>query len=196
MKTLLLLASASPRRKELIRALRRPFKIVLSSYKEARAKNLPRLPQALAMHHALQKARNAILPRNSHQKAIIIGADTIVVFRGMILGKPRSRREAAQMLRLLSGHTHSVITGLALIWQAGSRQITSSAKTRVTFKKLNSEAILSYLNIVNPLDKAGAYAIQDGPKIIKAIQGSRSNVIGLPIELLKAKLAESKRWFL
>ncbi len=199
-KPLLLLASASPRRKLLLRRLRWPFKVIPSRYEEKRAENLaslPKSPQALVMHHALQKTRSAVIPRTCPKNAIVIGADTIVVHRGKILEKPSDRADAKRMLSLLLSRTHRVITGLAILHPSTHQTIaiTACATTHVRFKTLSAETIDRCLKTVNPLDKAGAYAIQEGPRIVKSIRGSRSNVIGLPLELLKAKLKMARQWF-
>lgn len=192
----LFLASRSPRRQKLIRSLPLPVRLVDSRYDELTAKRLPDMPRALALHHALNKALGAILPpASANAHAIVLGADTIVAYRGKVLGKPKSRQEAMAMLRLLAGRTHRVITGLALVHPATGRSITGTEQTNVTFKKMDNSAIRRYIAAVNPLDKAGGYAIQEGPKIVKSIVGSRSNVIGLPMELLKKQLRKAMRWF-
>ena len=192
----LYLASQSPRRRKLIRSLPLSVQLVKSRYEEQSATHLPRQPAALALRHALQKARHAVLPASPPSHAIVLGADTIVVYRGKVMGKPKNLAEAMAMLRLLSGKTHRVITGLALLHPATGRRLTGVGKTKVTFKKMDDGALRRYITAVCPLDKAGAYAIQEGPKIVKKIEGSRTNVMGLPMELLRIKLQRATvRWF-
>ncbi|MBI3317234.1 MAG: septum formation protein Maf [Candidatus Omnitrophica bacterium] len=183
--TFLLLASRSPRRSEILKKLSLPFRVISSSYKERRIRGLR--PHELVIRHAVSKAKKA----NSNKKAWILGADTLV-FRGKkILGKPKTIVEARKMLALLSGKVHDVYTGLALYHPAQKKLITGFSRTRVQFKKLTSKDIKNYMRQVNPFDKAGAYAIQEGPKIVKKMRGSYSNVIGLPVELLKKMLNKS-----
>lgn len=119
----------------------------------------------------------------------VVGADTFIYFRGKIIGKPRDLNDACQILKLLSGKAHYVYTGLAIRSLSSGRIRTSYAKSKVVFRKLSSSVIEDYVRRFRPLDKAGAYAIQqDGRKLIKALYGSRSNVVGLPVELLKSEL--------
>ena len=195
MKVVLLLASRSPRRRQLIRSLNIPVHCVESCYKERLARNIPKKPASLALHHAQQKTLGAIIPKAKNKEFLVLGADTIVVYRGQVLGKPASKKKAMQMLQLLAGRTHQVLTALALWNPHTGRKTTGLARTQVTFKKLDNTAILRYLETVHTLDKAGGYAIQEGPRIVKNIRGSRSNVIGLPMELLKSKLKQALKWY-
>jgi septum formation protein len=190
----LYLASKSPRRRELIRHCGLAVRHARSRYEEKPARPSVN-PRALVRRHALGKAREAILPKVSKAHRLVLGADTIVVCKKRILGKPKNRRQAARMLEALSGKTHSVLTGLALIDPASGENIIGVARTRVRFKKLDQGAIGRYLQSVNTLDKAGSYAIQEGPRIIRSIQGSRTNVIGLPLELLKDQIKKARKWF-
>ena len=122
--------------------------------------------------------------------ALVLGADTEVTLNGRVFGKPRDLADAARMLADLEGREHQVITGVCLIHLRGHRQRMFAASTDVHFRPLNAAQIHAYLSAVNPLDKAGAYAIQErGEEIIQGINGSRSNVVGLPLERLKAELA-------
>ncbi len=186
---LLLLASKSPRRSKLLRSGGLQFQTIASRYKEEA------WPKASVVQHALGKTLAAILPERNRGRLLVMGADTLVLYRGHRLGKPKTKREAMRMLSLLSGKTHHVVTAIALIDPLTGRRKTASARTYVTFKKLDKPAILRYLEAVNPLDKAGGYAIQEGPSIVRKIRGSRSNVIGLPMELLKKKLKEIQAWY-
>ncbi|MBI4971007.1 MAG: Maf family protein [Candidatus Omnitrophica bacterium] len=119
-----------------------------------------------------------------------MGADTVVVFKEHILGKPKNKKDAVRMLTILSGRTHSVFTGVSILDRKHHSLITGYARTDVFFKKLSAKAILDYIEKVHVLDKAGAYAIQEGPKIAANIKGSYSNVVGLPTELLRSMLKE------
>lgn len=183
---MLYLASRSPRRRALLHALRRPFAVVRSGHRETiRAADSP---SANAARNALGKARRAILPRGA--KGIVIGADTFLFFRGRVIGKPRSMREAHRLLRALSGASHWVYTGLCLRDLATGRFRTSVVRTKVTFKPLADAQVGRLVSRMAPLDKAGGYAIQeDRGELIARIEGSRSNVIGLPLERLRRDLA-------
>ena len=146
------------------------------------------------MYHALGKARKAKVPAKKSSKVIwILGADTLVYFRGRLLGKPSNKAEARRMIGEMSGRRHWVYTGIALRNLKSGEEKIGFAKTEVKFKKWNKAQIEKYLSRVNPLDKAGAYAIQAKPSIVKSYRGSLSNVIGLPLELLKKMLREGGR---
>lgn len=144
------------------------------------------------MRNAIGKARAARLPRGA--SGMVIGADTFLYFRGRMIGKPRTMREARGLLRGLSGRSHWVYTGLCLLDAATGRFRAGCAKTRVTFKPLSEEAIARLFARASPLDLAGGYAIQeDRGELIARIEGSRSNVIGLPMELLRRELARMEQ---
>jgi septum formation protein len=181
-KPVLHLASASPRRREILTRLRIPFRIVKSSYEENN--RFTKHPRKLVLHHARQKALHAKAPANG----LILAADTIVVCRGKILGKPQNLKRATAMLQMLSGRMHSVYTGVALLDKKSGKAKAVCVRTRVYMKKLDAKQIENYFRKMNPLDKAGAYAIQMNPKIVKRIDGSYSNVVGLPVEMLKEML--------
>lgn len=188
-KLKLFLASRSPRRRELLKRTGYSFKIVPSSYVEK--VDSRRTPSGNAMNMARGKAECARVRAGT---GCVLGADTFIYFRGRIIGKPKNMREARRILRLLSGKAHYVYTGLALRNLATGKVRTSYAKSKVVFKKLSADVIEAYVRKNRPLDKAGAYAIQeDGPKLIRAIYGSRSNVIGLPMELLRSELRKSAK---
>jgi septum formation protein len=125
-----------------------------------------------------------------HPDALVLGADTIVVPGGEVFGKPRDLDDARRMLRSLSGRGHSVITGVCLIHRAANRERVFAVETKVQFRPLSDTDIEQYLDAVDVLDKAGAYAIQEGPPIVAGVDGSYSNVIGLPLERLAAELRE------
>ena len=137
------------------------------------------------MRNAIGKARRAEVPRGS-AKGIVIGADTFLYFRGRVIGKPRTLREAHWLLQSLSGNSHWVYTGICVLDVATGRVRAGYDKTKVTFKPLTQEAVARLLKRMSPLDKAGGYAIQeDRGELIARLEGSRSNVIGLPMELLR-----------
>lgn len=174
----LILASASPRRAELLKQLGAPFEIITSHADEIEDASLG--PATVAETNARLKARAVAA---THPDRLVLGADTVVALAGRLFGKPRSKEHAAEMLRALAGQTHQVITGVALTGP-GVEECFSAA-TAVTFRALDSNRIQEYLSKVHVLDKAGAYAIQEhGDLIIESIHGSRANVVGLPLERL------------
>ena len=187
---LLFLASRSPRRRRLLRELDRPFRVVPSSHREVIRRSLP--PSANAMRNALGKARMARLPRRAG--GIVLGADTFLYFRGRVIGKPPSLAAARRLLLALGGRSHWVYTGLCLLDPATGRHRLSWDRTRVTFNPLSPSAIERLFARASPLDKAGGYALQaDRGELIARLEGSRSNVIGLPLELLRRELRAWER---
>ena len=180
----LVLASASPRRRELLAQARLPFICHPADIDEeaVKAASPGELVQRLASLKSLAVAKEL------GEAPLVLGADTVVALDGKVYGKPETMAEAAEMLRTLSGRTHAVMTGIAL--RRGNQCETRCCTTLVTFKPLSAQDIARYHSLVNPLDKAGAYAIQEhGEFIVDHISGSRTNVIGLPIELLCEMLA-------
>lgn len=181
----LLLASQSPRRIELMQAAGYAFEVLSPSVDEAHDETLR--PEALTIANATLKARAGAQLR---PHALVIGADTLVYVDGIPLGKPRDMAEAAAMLRRLSGRSHQVCTGVCLAQEAGSVVHGFHAITEVSFKPLSDEEIRTYHSRVNPLDKAGAYGIQEhGEAILESYTGSWTNVMGLPMERLAEELA-------
>ena len=173
------LASQSPRRMGILQKMKIPFKVISSSYQE---KNIRRVvPEELVLRHAYGKLLKARVPRKAR---FILGADTIVWFSKEALGKPRTKMDAYHMLASLSGRMHEVYTALVLMDRRTGRLYTGYARTKVYFKALSKLMIEKYIARVYPYDKAGAYAIQEEPMIVRAYKGSYSNVVGLPIELL------------
>lgn len=174
------LASASPRRAELLRQVGIPFTVLEPEVSEtvAGTENPAAVVVELAQKKALDVSRRL-------ESGVVIAADTVVVYRGRILGKPGDRDEARQMLRILSGNEHLVYSGLAL-HDAGSGRIeTGLSKTRVWMRPLAGEAIERYVAGGEPLDKAGSYGIQGrGALFIEKIEGCYFNVVGLPLSLL------------
>jgi septum formation protein len=180
----LILASASPRRADLLRQWGVEFQIAPSHVDEIAGKRLSAGETALI--NAYRKARAAA---EKHPGAVVLGADTVVALDGVLFGKPASLEEAEQILLTLQGRTHQVITGVCLIALRAHRQRTFFEETLVTFRPLTLVQIRAYHAKVNPLDKAGAYGIQEhGEMLAKTIVGLLSNVIGLPMERLADEL--------
>lgn len=185
-KPRLVLASASPRRAELLRQLDIPFLVRTSGAPEIVANHLA--PHEICLANAAAKARSVA---RRFPDDLVLGADTEVALGTRVFGKPRTRAEAAEFLRALSGRTHQVITGVCLISLAGRYRRSLAEITHVTFRPLDDALIRAYLRRVDPLDKAGAYAIQEcGVWIIESIQGSLTNVVGLPLAALQQALDE------
>jgi septum formation protein len=179
----LVLASASPRRKTLLEAAGVSFEIVESGIDEIRREDESAIDFAMRM--AAEKALNVSARRPA---ALVLAADTIVECDRHILGKPADPAEARAMLQTLSGNTHTVVTAFAI---ASARTITDSHSviSRVTFRRLSSDEIAAYVASGAPLDKAGAYGIQDaGAGFIARVEGSRDNVMGLPVREVLAAL--------
>ncbi|MBE0542476.1 MAG: septum formation protein Maf [Verrucomicrobia bacterium] len=180
----LILASASPRRAELLRQVQPQFQILPSDAPELTPEYLT--PQELCQLNAHRKAR-AIAKK--FPDALVLGADTLVFLDDEIFGKPADLEEAGRMIERLQGRTHQVITGVNFIHLRAHRERVFAASTDVRFRALTSEQVWHYLSLVHPLDKAGAYAIQEhGELIIEEISGSYSNVVGLPMEQVRAEL--------
>lgn len=175
---MLILASTSPRRAELLTAAGIPFRAVPIDVDESVLKLEP--PGDHVRRLAREKA-NAGLAQCPD--GLVLAADTIVVAGGEVLGKPRDRDDAVRMLRLLSGREHEVLTGVALVSQQGA--VVEVARTRVWVNPLSEREIADYVATGEPMDKAGAYGIQGlGSKFIDRVQGSYSNVVGLPVALV------------
>ena len=183
-KPQIILASASPRRERLLREMGLRFVVVRPDDTEELSGGAA--ADVVAMHNAQLKAR-AVAGR--HPGSVVIGADTIVVLAGQIFGKPRDRGEARRMLGQLAGQRHEVITGVCLLHRSLDTELVFADTTRVWMRLLSPAQIADYLASINPLDKAGAYAIQEhGEGIVERIDGSYSNVVGLPVERLRATL--------
>ena len=180
----LILASVSPRRAELLRQLRLDFKVVPAQVTEIHHEQMT--ARELSQVNAYRKAR-AVAKR--FPDALVLAADTLVYLECTLFGKPATLEEAHRMLEQLQGRTHQVVTGVCLLHLRNHRQAVFAETTAVTFHPLKSAKIRRYLKTVNPLDKAGAYAIQEqGDLIVKKIAGSYTNVVGLPLERLAAEL--------
>jgi septum formation protein len=180
----LILASASPRRTELLRQLSLNFKVVPAAVDEIHHEQLT--ARELAQLNAYRKARAVA---KKFPDTLVLAADTLVYLETTLFGKPATLEGAFHMLEQLQGRTHEVITGICLLHLRTHRQAIFAESTSVTFHALDEARIRRYLNRVNPLDKAGAYAIQeDGDMIVENIAGSYTNVVGLPLERLTTEL--------
>ena len=173
----IVLASASARRKEILALTGLRFSVEPSDYEEALDHAIK--PLNLAKRLALEKARAVA---GKYKDALIIAADTFIVFKGKLSGKPHTSKEARKMLTMLNGKSHSVITGYTVLDTRTGKKITRSVETKVWLKKMTAQEIVAYVATKEPLDKAGAYAIQGrGAVIVKKIEGDYLNVVGLPL---------------
>lgn len=180
----IILASASPRRREILRITGLKFSVCKSDYEENL--DLSLRPRELARFLSRKKAESVSY---KYKKAIIIAADTFIVLKKRLLGKPRTDKEAAKMLSMLSGKTHSVITGFTIMDTGSNKIVSRSVETKVSFKNLSGEDIRGYVRSKEPLDKAGAYAVQGlGAVFIEKIDGDFFNVMGLPLSALAENL--------
>lgn len=171
-KKQIILASGSPRRKELLSYIVDKFIVIPSSLEEIASGTPREQTLKLAKDKAMDIAR-------SYPDAVVIGADTLVAIGGSVLGKPKDKEDAAAMLKLLSGKTHEVYTGVAVV--SGGSVMTECVVTEVAFDVMTDEEIASYIESGEPMDKAGAYGIQGlSGKFIRGIQGDYFNVMGLP----------------
>lgn len=171
---MIVLASASPRRRELLARLEPRFEVQPSRVEEVTSK---KRPSFMARDLARQKAEYVAL---SHPDDLVVGSDTIVYFRGKALGKPRDREEAERFLSELCGKWHVVYTGVCLI--KGGKIETAYALSRVKLRKMSIEEISEYVRGGSPLDKAGAYGVQDG--VVEKFCGEYENIMGLPVSTL------------
>jgi septum formation protein len=183
----IILASASPRRKELLRQLiGDDFLVCPSSYKEPLDRDLS--PEQLLLRHSVEKARSVA---KNFDAGLVISADTSVICNGEILGKPQSPEKAEEMLTKLSGQRFKVITGLTVLDLSTGREISGSETTFVWMTKIGREQISAYIRTGEPLDKAGAFAAQGkGAIFVERIEGDFFNVVGLPLFRL-GKIMES-----
>lgn len=172
-----MLASRSPRRRALLRALGLRFRAVSPSIDEGPT-GLP--PVAEARLLAWEKARKM---RPRARGALVVSADTVVILSGRILGKPRSRAEARRMLGALSGRTHTVVTAVALLDSRTGKGDVRHASSRVTMRRLSGREIADYVATGEPMDKAGAYGVQDRMRVVRKVRGDWYNVMGLPVRL-------------
>lgn len=173
----IILASSSPRRRDFFEKYNMDFKVLKSDIKE----NIDnKNPEVTVMSLAFQKAINIL--EKAKKNNIIIAADTIVYFDGNMLGKPNNKEDARKMLKILSGNSHYVYTGISIIKVGSNKKIVDYSMSKVKFRKLDEQMIESYLNDDEYKDKAGSYAIQGkGEIFVENIHGSYPNVVGLPI---------------
>ena len=177
----LILASSSPRRRELMEGVGLPFQVITADAEELKTGD----PQALVMENARRKA---LAVWREHPDCLVLGADTVVYQGNRVLGKPRDDEDARDMLRSLSGKWHSVFTGVCLIGPDGKEDVRAD-ESRVKFVELDEGAIERYVKSGEPRDKAGAYAVQGrAGMFVSRIEGSFSNVIGLPMHLVRDML--------
>jgi len=183
----IILASASPRRSAMLHEMGIVFDVVPSSFEEPPHTNEVS-PNAYVQANARGKALQ--VSEGLHE-GIVIGADTVVVHNGRVLGKPASMDEALHFLQMLNGDTHEVLSGVCIHNIHGGHMLVETEKTIVTFRKLNAHEIESYLQRINPLDKAGAYAIQGyGSLIVERITGCYYNVVGFPLARIETMLSQ------
>jgi len=183
-KRKLILASASPRRKKILELTGLKFSIDAGDYEEDMSLRLK--PHQLAKFLSSEKAKTIAA---KYTNALVIAADTFIVFKDHLMGKPNTREEARRMLTLLSGKAHSVITGFTIIDTNTKKKLSRSVETKVYFRKMTVQEIEAYIKTGEPLDKAGAYAIQGiGAIIVKKIEGDYFNVMGLPLSSLTEAL--------
>jgi len=187
----LILASKSPRRRYLLEQVGLEFSVIPSGIDEDPISGSS--PEAYAKKMAVYKSKAV---SEAHPDSWVIGADTIVLIDHTILGKPGSSDEARKMLKSLSGKTHQVITGYCICCEVRNRIISESIKTDVLFKDLTDDEIEWYIHTGEPFDKAGSYAIQGlGTLLVKRINGSYTNVVGLPVcEIVEFLLSEGVIW--
>lgn len=187
-----ILASASPRRRDLLRNAGFDFEVRPGQIVEEI--QLGELPEEFARRVAREKALQ--IAASSPRDSLVLGADTVVVIDGQVLGKPAGRPDAARMLRLLSGRTHQVHSGICLVRAPDQTEALEHETTLVTFRELDEEEIRHYVETGEPWDKAGGYGIQGlASKFVTRISGCYSNVVGLPVALVYKVLrkAESRR---
>jgi len=171
-----ILASRSPRRKDLLRTVGIPFKAVPADVTEI----VKRTPEETVLHNAQQKALAVCL---EYPDRLVIGVDTVVSLDRQILGKPANLKDAVRMLKLLNGRRHLVYSGIALVNKG--RILSGTERTEVYFDKLTNEELENYAESCRPLDKAGAYGIQEFSSMyVKSVRGDYFNVVGLPLNLL------------
>jgi septum formation protein len=186
MNSTLILASASPRRRELLTQAGYRFEVQPSSIPESRRPGEDAIRFATRL--AREKAEEVFARQPSTAPVMVLGADTVVVCDGEVMGKPADAADATRMLLLLSGCTHQVVTGVAVVWDVGSAEVASEM-TQVTMRTLSPEEVAGYVASGEPMDKAGAYAIQGyAGRWIPRIHGCYFNVVGLPLALVTSLL--------
>ena len=184
----IILASGSPRRKELLTQAGLTFRVLTADVDETPTVTEP---AAVVEELSMRKAEAVRKMRPSEAEAIVVAADTIVALDGEILGKPKDEDDAVRMLRGLSGRTHEVYTGVTVLQVPGTERVTFSNCTRVTFYRLSEEDIRDYVASGEPMDKAGSYGIQGlGVRFVERIKGDYNNVVGFPLAHFLRVLSE------
>ncbi len=175
----LILASASPRRKQLLKQVGLDFEVLASNIDE---KLNPRFKPLHQVEVLSQQKAEATAQMKEAKNAVILAADSMVAVDDEIMGKPKNEKDAKRMLRKLSGTTHSIVTGFTILDTATKKHVTKSVETKVWFKKLSPQEISAYVKTGEPMDKAGAYAIQDiGSIFVERIEGDYQGAVGLPL---------------
>jgi len=183
----IILASASPRRKELLKSMGLEFEVIPSEVEE----NIENKSFSLELIENLAAEKAADIANKIKFLSIIIGSDTVVVINNKILGKPKDKKDAFHMLKMLSGNTHQVISAIAVIDTETAITLKDSVVSDVTFKQLSDEEINAYIETIEPMDKAGAYAIQGlAGMFVKSINGCYSNIVGISVFKLAEMLKE------
>jgi len=173
----IILASSSPRRKEIFSKTRLPFVVAPGNYEENIT--LKMKPKELAKFLSRGKAESVA---GKHKDAVVIAADTFVAYKDRLLGKPHTPEEAKEMLKMLSDTVHSVITGYTVIDTKTGKSLSRATENKVHLRKISDEEIDAYIKTGEPLDKAGAYAIQErGAVFVKRVEGDFLNIMGLPL---------------
>lgn len=190
----IILASQSPRRRELLTQIGLKFEVIPSTVEEViTSTNSVEVVQELAQQKARDVA-NVAAKETPKESLLVIGADTIVVYEGKILGKPEDKEDAVRMLAMLQGKEHSVYTGVALL--TGEQEIIFAEETRVQMCPMTLEEIAWYVNTGEPMDKAGAYGIQGlCARFVRQIQGDYNNVVGLPVGRIYQELKKEEGVF-
>ncbi|HVT00837.1 MAG TPA: Maf family protein [Patescibacteria group bacterium] len=182
----IILASSSPRRRELMKFLGIPFDVVSSDFDETR------IPDTDYKHFVETLSFEKVkVVAASFDDAIIVGADTVVVMDGKVLGKPKDKRDAKKKLKLLSGTKHLIITGYTIFDTKSGRVVNSSVESSVKLKDLTNEEIEAYIATGEPMDKAGGYAVQGiGGLFVEKVDGDYFNIVGLPLKDIRRHLAD------
>lgn len=178
----IILASASPRRRELLSRIVNKFEVIPAKGEEC--VNLSLFPEQIVLSLAEAKCDEVF---KDNPDALVIGCDTIVVYGGKILGKPKDGKDAEQTLKMLSGKTHYVLTGVCV--RCRDRKLSRYEKTEVKFNRLSEEFIAQYVAGSSPMDKAGSYGIQDDG-VVREYYGSYTNVVGMPVGLVRKMIEE------
>ncbi|WP_413559724.1 Maf family protein [Bdellovibrio sp. HCB209] len=187
----IILASESPRRKQLLQEAGFSFDVASVKVSEIPDKNLNAAEQILDIARRKARAAFAHLKSSKSHEFTLISADTEVIFEGQLQGKPSDKQNAFEMLRRLSGKVHDVQTGVCIIDSASGKELSQIETTKVYFKNLTDQEIWTYIETGEPMDKAGAYGIQGlGGKFVEKFEGPFDNVVGLPVQLVKDMLAK------